>query len=237
MSYFYAKRTQQSLIKPTIFMKRALLLFLAFTAAWLAGCDKQDDGPAPELTLSGGTEKTLATGGGSESVTFTTNTTWSAEIASATPGEWCRVSPESGRSRHGHRHGDGRSQSGYPQPHRRADDPCRRPDRNRHVHARRERHGLARTKSLPGHTRRGPLLRYSVRRQSRLRPVRSQSADRVPELAFGRAARGGRELVPHRSNGPSRTPRPRPEAAGSPSSTKRAQGSTRLPSSSSSRTC
>ena len=77
-------------------MKRALLLFLAFTAAWLAGCDKQDDGPAPELTLSGGTEKTLATGGGSESVTFTTNTTWSAEIASATPGEWCRVSPESG---------------------------------------------------------------------------------------------------------------------------------------------
>jgi len=107
------------------------------------------------------------------------------------------------RSRHGHRHGDGRSQSGYPQPHRRADDPCRRPDRNRHVHARRERHGLARTKSLPGHTRRGPLLRYSVRRQSRLRPVRSQSADRVPELAFGRAARGGRELVPHRSNGPS----------------------------------
>ena len=36
-------------------MKRALLLFLAFTAAWLAGCDKQDDGPAPELTLSGGT--------------------------------------------------------------------------------------------------------------------------------------------------------------------------------------
>lgn len=77
-------------------MKRALLLFLAFTAAWLAGCDKQDDGPAPELTLSGGTEKTLATGGGSESVTFTTNTTWSAEIASATPGEWCRVSPENG---------------------------------------------------------------------------------------------------------------------------------------------
>ena len=85
MSYFYAKRTQQSLIKPTIFMKRALLLFLAFTAAWLAGCDKQDDGPAPELTLSGGTEKTLATGGGSESVTFTTNTTWSASASEYSP--------------------------------------------------------------------------------------------------------------------------------------------------------
>ena len=77
-------------------MRHTLLLFLAFTAAWLAGCDKQDDGPAPELTLSGGTEKTFAAGGGSESVAFVTNTTWSAEIASATPGEWCRVSPESG---------------------------------------------------------------------------------------------------------------------------------------------
>ena len=44
-------------------MKRALLLFLAFTSAWMAGCYKQYYGPAPELTLSGGTEKTLATGG------------------------------------------------------------------------------------------------------------------------------------------------------------------------------
>lgn len=140
MSYFYAKRTQQPLIKPTIFMKRALLLFLAFTAAWLAGCDKQDDGPAPELTLSGGTEKTLATGGGSESVTFTTNTTWSAEIASATPGEWCRVSPESGGAGTAtvtvtaEANPDTRSRTAV------LTDRARRPDRNRHVHARRERH-------------------------------------------------------------------------------------------------